>query len=56
MKKFKIFYYLFYQFNGQGRFITDTVTLEAWGKEQAIKKFEDLGLDYDNFTIEEIPM
>lgn len=54
MKRFKIFYYLYYQVNNQGRFITETITIEAWGKEQAVRKFEDLGLDYDNFTIEEV--
>jgi hypothetical protein len=54
MKTYKIFYYLYYRFNDRGRFITETLLIEAWGKEQAIKKFEDLGIDYDDYTIEEV--
>lgn len=54
MKTYNIFYYFFYTFNGKGRFITDTIQIKAWGKEQAIRKFEELGIKYNNFTIEEV--
>lgn len=52
MKNFKIFFYKYYE--ESKKFKTDFVIITAWGKEQAVRKFKDLGLDYDEFTIEEI--